>query len=105
MDKIIIDKKDYESFENFYEDIVIKMDAKNDLNCLDPENLSYNPNHLWELLEDYNDESITFIFKNFDLEKIKNYKTHDDYEWKIVLETFQDFITKFPNNKLVFENE
>ena len=105
MDKIVIDKKDYESYEKFYEDIVIKMDAKNDLNCLDPENLSYNPNHLWELLEDYSDESITFIFKNFDLEKIKNYRTHDDYEWKIVLETFQDFITKFPNNKLVFENE
>ena len=62
-----IDKKDYESYEKFYEDIVIKMDAKNDLNCLDPENLSYNPNHLWELLEDYSDESITFIFKNLSI--------------------------------------
>lgn len=103
--KIIINKKDYNTYKDFYIDIAKQLDAKNDLNCLEPDDLGYNPNYLREFLNDYNDEIHKYIFKNFDLEKIKNYKNYDNYEWNIIIEVFEDFVQKHPNNKLEFINE
>lgn len=105
MSKIIIDKNNYKDYRQFYEDIVIKLDAKNDLNCLDPDNLSYNSNHLDELLWDCHQDGNTYIFKNFDLEKIEHYKSANDYEWGIIFKVFRRFVKEFPNNKLEFVND
>ena len=105
MKEFIFNKKDYKSYKEFYEDIALKMDAKNDLNCLEPENLAYNANHLFEFLNDFYAEKYKFVFKNFDLEKIKQTKNYEDYEWNIIFEVFKDFVEQYPNNILEIVNE
>ena len=105
MREFIFNKKDYNTYKDFYIDIAKKLDAKNDLNCLEPEDLGFNPNHLNEFLQDFFDETHKYIFKNFDLEKINNYTTYDNYEWNIIFKVFKRFVDKYPNNKLEFIND
>ena len=56
-------------------------------------------------LNDFYAEKYKFVFKNFDLEKIKQTKNYEDYEWNIIFEVFKDFVEQYPNNTLEFVNE
>lgn len=104
MKEFIFNKKDYNTYKDFYVDIAKKLDSKNDLNCLEPEDLGFNPNHLYEFLRDFYDEMHKYIFIGFDLEKISKQKNIDNYEWSIIIKVFQDFVTKYPNNTIEFIN-
>ena len=52
--------------------------------------------------DSYND-NIKYIFVNFDKEKIALQKNYDDYQFQIIIEIFEDFVEKFPNNKLEYK--
>ena len=105
MNTIIINKNYYKSYKEFYKDIFIKLDGKNNIDFENMEDLLYNPNILNEFLWYCYDDSNKYIFKNFDLDKIKNYKNYENYQWSIIIEVFEDFVKKYPNNKLEFVNE
>ena len=105
MKDIIINKKSYSTYKDFYEDIVIKLSANRFIDWKDEKNLNYNADIFEEFLWYCHKDNIHFIFKNFNLEKIKNYKNYDNYEWNIIIEVFQDFVKKYPNNTLEFVNE
>lgn len=103
--EIVFDRNNYKSYKDFYKDICKKMDAKNDLNCLYPEDLALNGNVLNEFLWDYSLDNIKFIFVGFDKEKIKLEKNFDDYQYAIILRTFERFVNKYPNNELEFKDK
>ncbi len=108
MKTVNINKNDYKTYKDFYEDMSIKLGANKIKDYYNTITFEYNPNLLWEFLEmdGYGDKAIyKFVLKNFDLEKIKQQKTYDDYEWNIIIKVLQDFINKFPNNKLEFIND
>ena len=46
------------------------------------------------------DKNIKYIFMGFDLEKIKQEKTLDDYKYKLIFEVFEYFVKQYPNNVL-----
>ena len=105
MKTIIIKKKDYTSYKDFYKDIFIKLDGKNNIDFEDMEDLLYNANVLNEFLWYSFDRNITYKFVGFNLEKIKNYKNYENYQWNIIIEVFEDFVKKYPNNTLEFIND
>lgn len=105
MKEFIFNKDDYASYKDFYIDVAKQLDAKNDLNCLEPEDLGFNSNHLYEFLRDFHNECYKYVFIGFNLEKIRNYKNYENYQWDIIIKVFEDFVKKYPNNKLEFINE
>ena len=108
MKTIIFNKNNYkskgETYKDFYRDICIQLDARNNLNCLEPENLAFDADILNEFLWDYHMDGINFVFVGLDQHRIENNKTYDDYEWSLILEVFQDFVKEFPNNTLEFKD-
>ena len=108
MRKITFNKNSYkskgETYKDFYRDICNQLDAKNNLNCSKPIDLNFNIDRLEELLWDYHMDGINFVFMGLNTNKIKNYKTYDDYEWSLILEVFQDFVKEYPNNTLEFKD-
>lgn len=42
---------------------------------------------------------------NFDIDRLTNLKTYDDYEWKLIFEVLRSFTEKYPKNKLTIVNE
>ena len=108
MKEFIFNKKDYSTYQDFYKDIAIKMDAIKIDDYFDSSTFEYNANILWEFLcceFGYAKENISIILKNFNIENMKPDKKYDDYCTNIVIEIFQDFIKKFPNSSLEFMNE
>jgi len=105
MNEIIINKKDYKSYKEFYEDIVIKLNADRFIDWEGEKNLNYNGNLLNEFLWYCHTDNIHFKFKNFYLEKIKEEKNYEDYHWAIIFRIFQRFVKNYPNNTLEFVNE
>lgn len=103
--EIIFDRKNFESYKDFYFQIYKDLDGKNNMDFEDYENLNYNPNMLNEFLWYYHNDNLKFIFKGFDLEKIKQVKTHEDYEYKIILEVITDFVKEYPNNTMEIVEE
>ncbi len=105
MKKIIFNKKDYKNYQDMYKDMAIKTGANKIEDYFDTSNYEYDPNILWECLEcdfGFTKNSINIVLLNFDKEKIKLQKTYDDYEYNLVLEIFEEFVEKYPNNKLEF---
>ena len=50
--------------------------------------------------------NIDFVLLNTDVEKIKEEKTYDDYEWNLIIEILTEFVMKYPNNTLtIFKGE
>ena len=35
----------------------------------------------------------------------KGQKNYEDYKWNLIFEVFEEFVKKYPNNKLEFINE
>lgn len=100
MKQIIFDKKELECYKDFYIQVYKDLDGKDFMDWEDYENLNYNPNILDEFLWYNNNKNIKFIFIGFDLEKIQQEKSYDDYEWKIIFEVISDFVKEYPNNAM-----
>lgn len=105
MKTLIYDKKQLNSYKDFYEKIYEDMDGKNMVDWEKFEYLGYDADSLNEFLWYCHDKNINYIFKNFDLEKINNYKNFENYKWFLVFKVFNRFVSKYPSNKLEFINE
>ena len=105
MKTLIYDKKELNSYKDFYEKLYEDMDGKNMKDWDNFEYLGYDTDNLNEFLWYCHDRNIHYIFKTFDLEKIKNYKNYENYKWFLVFNAFNRFVNQYPNNKLEFINE
>ena len=105
MKKLIYDRKQLNSYKEFYEKLYKDLEGKKIPDWEDYNDLEYDANMLDEFLWYCHNDDINFIFKNFDLEKIKNYKNYENYQWNIIFEVVEDFVKKYPNNTLEFINE
>ena len=108
MKEFIFDKKDYLTYEDFYKDIAIKMDAIKIDDYFDSSTFEYNANILWEFLcceFGYPQKNISIILRNFNIEQLKIDKKYDDYQYFYMIKVLKRFIEYFPNNKLEFINE
>ena len=105
MKEIIFNKDEYNSFKDFYHDLYFKLDGKNTIDFENIEDLYYSADILTEFLWYKAEENNKYIFLNFDLEEIKNKKTYENYEWRIILEVFREHVEEFPNNEIEFRNE
>ncbi len=105
MQKVIIDKDKCESFKTFYEIVYRELQGKTYIDWAEYENLNYFADMLNEFLwYVHNEQDTEFVMVNFDLDKIKNQKTYDNYEWEIILKVLHRFVTEYPSNKLTFVN-
>lgn len=105
MKKIIFDKKELKSYKDFYTQIYNELDGKGMMDWEDYQDLDYSASMLDEFLWYCNQDNIKFIFKNFNLEEIENYKNYDNYEWSIIIRVIRRFVKDYPNNTLEFVNE
>ena len=100
MKEIIFNKQMCESYKDFYVQIYKDLDGKSFGDWKAYENLNYNADMLDEFLWYNNNKNIRFIFVGFDLEKIQQEKSYDDYEWRIIFDVIQDFVKEYPNNAM-----
>lgn len=105
MKTITFNKKNLKCYKDFYVQIYKDLDGKSFMDWEDYENLNYNPNMLDEFLWYNNNKNIKFIFIGFDLKKIQQEKSYDDYEWRIIFDVIQDFVKQYPNNTMEIINE
>ncbi len=105
MKEIIFNRKNYESFKDFYVQIYKDLEGKSIPDWEDYENLCYSADALDEFLWYYHNDNIKYLFVNFDKEKIALKKNYDDYQFQIIIEVFEDFVKKYPNNQLEFRME
>ena len=105
MKEIIFNKKYYKSYKDFYTQIYKDLEGKTIPDWEDYENLHFNADLLEEFLWYYHNDNLKYIFVNFDKEKIKLQKNYDDYEYNLILQIFEDFVQKYPNNLLQYEND
>ena len=106
--KIVFDKNDYKTYKQMYEDLAIKLGTSlGPKDYYDISTFDYDPNCLYEELcyGKINKSSNHYVFKNFDLEKIKTEKSYDNYKYNLIIEVFQDFVKGYPNNTLEFIND
>ncbi len=104
MKEIIFNRNDYKSYKDFYLDAYKKLEGErfDDFDFCKPD-LGCNGDILWEFLEYCCDDGNQYIFVNFDKNKIKEQKNFDDYKYNIVIEVFEMFAEKFPNNSVEFK--
>ena len=105
MKTIIFDKNDYKSYKDFYEDIFIKLDGKNNIDFEDYPDLNCSADMLYEFLWYNYKKSINYVLKNFDREAIRTEKPFENYKLNLIISDFEDFVKEYPNNKLEFINE
>ena len=105
MKEIIIDKKTCLTYKEFYTYLYNELDGKNIPDWEDYDDLEYDANMLNEFLWYCHNDNIQFIFKNFDLGKITNYKNYENFQWKLIIEVIEDFVKKYSNNTLDFIDE
>ena len=105
MKKITIDKSKCESYKTFYEIVYNEFYGKRIPDWEDYNNMHYSADMLNEFLWYVNDRNTEFVMVNFDINKIKEQKTLDNYKWNIILEVLEDFVKDYPNNKLTFKTE
>ena len=105
MKTIIYDRKQLNSYKEFYERIVVDLNANRFIDWEGEKDLDYNGNNLNEFLWYCHKDNIQFIFENFDLEKIENYKNYENYQWNIIFMVVKRFVQQYPNNTLEFRND
>ena len=103
MNEIIFNRKDYESYKDFYHDISVKLKQERFIDWRERyKDLNYNADFLNEFLWYCNKDNNLYVFLNFDREKIKLQKNYDDYEYNIIFTVFERFVKQYPNNKIEF---
>ena len=105
MKKFIHDRKQLNSYKDFYEKIYKDLDGISNEYWADYENLNYWASYLDEFLWNYQEIGMHFIFKNFNMEEINEPKNYENYEWNIIFMVIKRFVQKYPNNTLEFINE
>ena len=106
MKKIIFNKNDYSSYKDFYHDICVKLDKNRFIDWKDNyEDLCYSADALNEFLWYCHNDNLDISFLNFDLDKIKQKKTYDNYEYSLAFEIYKRWSEKYTNNKITFINE
>lgn len=108
MKEFIFNKKDYSTYEDFYKDIAIKMDATKIDDYYDSSTFEYNANILWEFLScefGYLKKDIKMTLKNFNIEDMKPDKKYDDYQYFYIIKVLKRFIEYFPSSTLEFIND
>ena len=105
MKEIIFNRKNYNSYKDFYTQIYKDLDGKHMVDWEDHQDLNYNADFLDEFLWYCHNDNIKYIFLNFDKNKIKLQKNFNDYKYNIIFEVFERFIKEYPNNKLEFRME
>ena len=103
--EIVLNKNECKSYKDFYVQIYKDLDGKDNMDFEDYENLNYSASMLDEFLWYYHNDNLKFTFKGFDLEKIKQQKTYDDYEWNKIFKVVLRFGEEYPNNKVEFVEE
>ena len=104
--EIVFDRNNYKSFKDMYHDISVKLDKDRFIDWRDGHiDLGLSADSLNEFLWYCQDDNNHYIFKNFDLEKIKNHKTYDDYEFGLIIKVFDRFVNRYPSNTLEFVKE
>lgn len=81
------------------------MEAKKIIDFSDTVDLWFHADALNEFLWYNHNKNLEIIMLNFDVNKIKEQKTYEDYQWNLILEVLQDFAAEHPNNTIVFRNE
>ena len=94
MRELVYDKTKLPTFKAFYEKIYSEFDVVNRSDMEDYPNLGYNADLLNEFLWGFQNDDLVFVMKNFDLDKMKNIKSYDNYEWNILLEVITEFVKK-----------
>ena len=106
MKTLIYDRKQLDSYKDFYEKLYEDMNGKDMIDWDKFEYLGYDTDNLNEFLWYCHDRNIHYIFKNFDLQKIRNYNNnYENYKWSLIFELFEEFVQDYPNNKLEFIND
>ncbi len=97
MQEIVFDRNKCESYKDFYVQLYRELDGKSFGDWQAYDNLHYNADMLDEFLWYNNDKKVKFVFVGFDLEKIKQEKTYDDYEYGIIFKVFNRFVPTCEN--------
>ena len=105
MKELIYDKNELKSFKDFYNKFYKDLDGISNEYWQDYMDLQSNADLLNEFLWNCQDDNLLFVMKNFDLDKIKEQKSYEDYEWNLIIEVVTEFVEKYPNNKIVFIND
>ena len=100
MKEIVFNKYNYECYKDFYTQIYSDLNGKGFLDWEDYENLNYSADMLNEFLWYNHNKNIKYIFIGLDLDKIKQEKTYDDYQWRLIIEVISDFVKEYPNNTM-----
>lgn len=102
---IIYDRNEIKSFKDFYEKIYIDLEGKRFIDWRDEQckYLGYRADVLDEFLWYCHDDKIHFILRNFDLEKIEQQKTFEDYKICLIIKVLRRFCEEYQNNKLTIE--
>ena len=95
MKEIVFDRNDYESYKDFYVQLYKELNGKSFGDWQAYENLNYDASMLDEFLWYNNDKKVKFVFQNFDLEKIKEEKIYDDYEYGIIFKVFDRVVSEY----------
>ena len=105
MKKLIYDRNKLKDYKEFYERIYVDLEGAgmNDWETFDC--LGYDGNRLYEFFWYCHQDNFHIVFKNFDLEKVKNFKNYEDYQWKLIFEVCCEKVKEFPNNKVEFIND
>ena len=105
MKKLIYDRNEIKDYKEFYEKIYIDFEGSTIPDWEKFEYLGYDVDNLNEFLWYCHQDNFHIVFKNFDLEKVTNFKNYEDYQWNLIFEVCCEKVKEFPNNKVEFVND
>ena len=105
MKEVIFNRKNYNSYKDFYTQIYKDLDGKSIPDWEDYQDLCYSADALNEFLWYCHNDNIKYSFVNFDKGKIALQKNYDNYEYNIIIRVFERFVANYPNNTLEFRME
>ena len=95
-------KTPYETYKDFYKDVFIKLDGEHNIDFVEMPDLHFHADILNEFMWYNSDNDLKLVFVGLDLDKIQAQKTHDDYEWGLIVKIMKRFVERYPNNTLEF---
>lgn len=106
MKTLTIDKNKCESYKSFYEIVYDFFDGKHMIDWEECDNMLYSADMLSEFLwyASYDGET-EFVMLNFDIDRLKNNKTYDDYKWQLIFKVLDRFVNQYPSNKLTIATD